>query len=61
MTNIELASYIVEFIKDFEGAEQALQAVCKYSVPYKCRKAKNYLRSSFALTHITNKSIGAGY
>ncbi|MDD6097879.1 MAG: hypothetical protein PUB66_04015 [Oscillospiraceae bacterium] len=44
MTNIEFASFIVEFIKDLGGAEQALKAVQDTPVPYKQRKVKKYLK-----------------
>ncbi|MBO5507434.1 MAG: hypothetical protein J6A00_06690 [Bacteroides sp.] len=44
MTDIEFTSYIIEFIKDFGGTEQALKAVQNTHVPYKLRKAKKLLK-----------------
>lgn len=44
MTNIEFASFIVEFIKDFGGAEQALKAIQSTPTPYKYRKPKKLLK-----------------
>lgn len=44
MANIELASYIVEFIKYFGGTNQALKAVQNTHAPYKLRKAEKLLK-----------------
>lgn len=44
MTDVEFASYIVEFIEHFGCARQALKAAQATPVPYKLRKAKELLK-----------------
>lgn len=63
MTDIEISSYIIEFIEYFGGTRQALKAVQDTHAPYKLRKAKKLLkkliRTYAYITKKTNK-IGAG-
>lgn len=44
MTDIERAYYLIDFIKHFGGAKQALKAVQAFHAPYKLRKAKKLLK-----------------